>query len=391
MDFHDTPAEAAFRAEVRDWLNDHLVGDFKAFDGRGAPASDEGLELRLAWERELGASGWLGLGFPAEHGGRPATVNELIIFTHECALARTPYRASIQGTEMLGPLLVQFGTEEQKRTYLPGILAGTTIWCQGFSEPDAGSDLPGLRTRAHLDGDEWVVNGQKTWTTFGHHADWIYALVRTDPDSIRNKGLSILMVPMKQPGVEARPIRNIAGGCEFTETWFTDARTPSHNVVGQVNQGFTVALAALGFERGTAVLPYQMLFEREFDDVLALARRNGKAGDPVMRQKLADAFIKLRLLRFNNYRKLTALMRNGILGPESSFGKLYWSTWHQKLSNLEMELMGISSELVGDDYGLDIMQRSFLLSRAETVYGGTSEIHRNTVGERVLGLPKEPR
>lgn len=391
MDFRDTPQEASFRDEVRTWFAEHLVGEFKAFGGRGAPATDEGFELRLAWEQELGRGGWLGLGFPKRYGGREATVNEQIIFTAEYASAAAPYRVSIQGTEMIGPLLVAFGTDEQCRRILPTILSGETLWCQGFSEPDAGSDLPNLHTTARLEGDEWILNGQKTWTTFGHHADWIYVLCRTDPTSTRNKGLSIIMVPMDQPGVEPRPIRNAAGGREFTETWFTDARSHRDNLVGEADQGFTVALAALGFERGTAVLPYQMMFEREMDELIALARNVGRSADPVTRQRLADAWIGLRIMRYNNYRKLTALMRNGVLGPESSFSKLYWASWHQKLSNLEMEVMGIASELVGPNYELDVMQRSFLLSRAETIYGGTNEIHRNTIGERVLGLPKEPR
>ena len=391
MDFRDNSEDAAFRQEVRDWLADHLVGEFRRNRGRGGPISDDAFELRREWERELGRGGWLGLGYPVAYGGRGASVSQQIIFTHECAEARTPYRVSVQGSEMLGPCLLQFGTEEQKRRFLPGILSGEVLWCQGFSEPDAGSDLPGVRTKAVRDGDEWVVTGQKVWTTMGHYCDWIYALVRTDPGRERAAGLSILLVDMHQPGVVTRPIRNIANGSEFDETFFDGARTPGDHVLGPVDDGFRVAMAALGFERGTAVLPYQMLFEQEMDEVIALARRRGLNTDPVVRQRLADAWIGLQVLRYNNYRKLTALMHNGILGPESSFSKLYWATWHQRLSNLEMQLMGAESELVGPGYGLDRMQRSFLVSRAETIYGGTNEIHRNTIGERVLGLPRSPR
>ncbi|HUZ10924.1 MAG TPA: acyl-CoA dehydrogenase family protein [Acidimicrobiales bacterium] len=391
MDFRDSSEDAAFREEVRDWLADHLVGEFRENRGRGAPVSDDAFDLRREWERELGRGGWLGLGYPVAYGGRGASVGQQIIFTHECAKARAPYRVSVQGSEMLGPCLVEFGTEEQKRRFLPGIVSGDSLWCQGFSEPDAGSDLPSVRTRAVRDGDEWVVTGQKVWTTMGHYCDWIYAVVRTDPAGVRTEGLSILLVDMRQPGVVTRPIRNIANGREFDETFFDGARTSLDNVLGPVDGGFRVAMAVLGFERGTAVLPYQMMFEQEMDEVIALARRRGASTDPVMRQRLADAWIGLQVLRYNNYRKLTALMNNGLLGPESSFSKLYWASWHQRLSNLEMELMGPASELVGENYELNLMQRSFLVSRAETIYGGTNEIHRNTIGERVLGLPRSPR
>ena len=391
MDFNDTPAEAKFRDEVRNWLDEHLVGDFKNFGGRGAPVSDDGFDLRREWERELGRGGWLGLGYPCACGGREAPISHQIIFTEECAKARTPYRASVQGSEMLGHCIVGFGNDDQKRRFLPGILSGETLWCQGYSEPDAGSDLTNVRTRAELDGDQWVINGQKVWTTMGHYCDWIYAVVRTDPSQKRNKGLSVLLVDMRQPGVETRPIRNIANGVEFDETFFNDARTGRENLLGPVHDGFGVAMAVLGFERGTAVLAYQMMFELEMQSLIDLARHRDLASGPVVRQRLARAWIGVRILKFNNYRKLTALMRNGVLGPESSFSKLYWASWHQELSNLEMELMGMDSEIVGSGYELDLMQRSFLVSRAETIYGGTNEIHRNTIAERVLGLPKEPR
>jgi len=391
LDFKDTKDEAAFRDEARTWLSEHLVGDFLAFGGRGAPVSDEGFELRREWEKELGRGGWLGLGYPVAYGGRAAPISHQIIFTEECAKARTPYRASVQGSEMLGHCIVEFGTEEQKRQHLPGILAGETLWCQGFSEPDAGSDLTNVRTRGQLDGGEWVIEGQKTWTSMGHYCDWIYAVVRTDPTKERHKGLSVLLVNMRQPGVETRAIRNIANGVEFDETLFKGARTDASNLLGPTHDGFGVAMAALGFERGTAVLPYQMMFELEMESVITLARERGVGGHPVVRQRVADAWIGVQVLKFNNYRKLTALMRNGVLGPESSFSKLYWATWHQRLSSLEMDLQGMQSEIVGPNYELDLMQRSFLVGRAETIYGGTNEIHRNTIGERVLGLPKGPR
>jgi alkylation response protein AidB-like acyl-CoA dehydrogenase len=225
----------------------------------------------------------------------------------------------------------------------------------------------------------------------GHFCDWIYAVVRTDPTQQRNRGLSVLLIDMRQEGVQTQPIRNLAGGLEFDETFFVDARTSAGNVLGPLHDGFAVAMAALGFERGTAVLPYQIMFETETAALINLARSRGLTDNPVVRQRLADAWIGVQVLRFNNYRKLTALRRGGLLGPESSFSKLYWATWHQRLSHLEMTVMGIASDIVGDGYSLDPMQRSLLISRAETIYGGTNEIHRNTIAERVLGLPKSPR
>ncbi|MGD9795731.1 MAG: acyl-CoA dehydrogenase family protein [Acidimicrobiia bacterium] len=391
MDFTDTPSEAAFRDEARTWLAEHLVGDFKAFGGRGAPVDADGFELRREWERELGRDGWLGLGYPVEYGGRDEPISHQIIFTEECAKARAPYRASVQGTEMLGQCVLAFGTTEQKQRFLPSILSGDTLWCQGYSEPDAGSDLTNVSTRAVLDGDEWIINGHKTWTSMGHFCDWIYTVVRTNPTQQRNRGLSVLLIDMRQDGVQTRPIRNLAGGIEFDETFFVDARTSAGNVLGPLHDGFAVAMAALGFERGTAVLPYQIMFETETAALIDLARSRGLTDNAVVRQRLADAWIGVQVLRFNNYRKLTALRRGGLLGPESSFSKLYWATWHQRLSHLEMTIMGIASDIVGDGYSLDPMQRSLLISRAETIYGGTNEIHRNTIAERVLGLPKSPR
>jgi alkylation response protein AidB-like acyl-CoA dehydrogenase len=388
-----SPDETRFRDEVLAWLDEHLVGAFAAFGGRGAAASEEGFELRARWEKELASGGWLGLGFPREYGGRGASVTEQIVFAYECARAKAPYRLSIQGTEMLGPTLVAFGTDEQKRRFLPEILRADVIWCQGFSEPGAGSDLASVRTTAVAEGSEWVLDGQKVWTTFGHHADWIYVLARTDPKAPKHRGLSFLLVPMQQAGVEARPIVNIAGAGEFCEVFFDGARTASDLVVGDVNGGWGVALTTLGFERGTATLPHQMAFEREVDDLIALARARGRGGDPVLRQRLADAWIGVRILAFTNGRKLVSLARgDGSLGPESSIGKIYWSEWHQRLCELKLDVLGPEATLYSYDESEDEgSQRSFLLSRAETIYGGANQIQRNTIGERVLGLPKEPR
>jgi len=250
-----------------------------------------------------------------------------------------------------------------------------------------------VRTTAVLQGGDWVLDGQKVWTTFGHHADWIYVLARTDPQAPKHRGLSLLLVPMHQAGVEVRPIVNIAGAGEFCEVFFDGARTAADLVVGEVNGGWGVALTTLGFERGTATLPHQMAFEREVDDLIALARARGLASDPLLRQRLADAWIGVRILAFTNGRKLVSLARGqSTLGPESSIGKLYWSEWHQRLCELKLDVLGPEAMLYSYDESEDEgRQRSFLLSRAETIYGGANQIQRNTIGERVLGLPKEPR
>ena len=383
-----SPQQAAFRAEVRAWLDEHLVGEFQEFGGRGRASSDEGFDVRQRWEKELARGRWLGLSIPPEYGGRGLGITEQIIFTYEYARAGAPYRLSIQGTDMLGPTLIAFGSEEQKQRFLPSILAAEVIWCQGFSEPEAGSDLAGVRTRAERQGDSWVLNGQKIWTTFGHYADWIYVLCRTDPDAPKHQGLSVLLVPIDQPGVEVRPIRNLADESDFAEVFFTDARTSADLVVGPLHGGWKVALGTLGFERGTATLPYQMKFEREVEALMGLARERGVG--PPLRDRLVAAYIGVRILGFNNLRNLAKLVHgNETLGPESTIMKLYWASWHRRLGELGMDILG--AEAMSLDGPHSDLVKTFLLSRAETIYGGSNQIQRNTIGERVLGLPREPR
>ncbi len=383
-----TPDQVAFRDEFLRWLDEHLVGEFLEFGGRGRASSDEGFEVRQRWEKELARGGWLGLSVPAQYGGRGMGLAEQIIFTYEYARAGAPYRLSIQGTDMLGPTLIAFGSEEQKRRFIPDILEANVIWCQGFSEPEAGSDLAGVRTRAELRGETWLLNGQKIWTTFGHHADWIYVLCRTDPDAPKHQGLSLLLVPIDQPGVEVRPIRNLAGETDFCEVFFTDARTSADLVVGPLNGGWKVAMGTLGFERGTATLPYQMKFEKEVRDLIGIARERGIGA--TARARLVDAYIGVRILGFNNQRNLTALVRgDGTLGPGSSISKLYWASWHRALGELGMDILGPEGMCRGGPH--DDLIQTFLLSRAETIYGGSNQIQRSTIAERVLGLPREPR
>jgi alkylation response protein AidB-like acyl-CoA dehydrogenase len=392
MDAALTEQDRSFRDELRDWLADHLTGDFKAARGVGGPSDDTHWELRLEWEKLLAADRWLNVSWPVEYGGRGGSANQEVIFQVEHARSEAPYWVGVQGRDLFGPTLLEFGTAAQKARFLPAITSVQELWGQGFSEPDAGSDLAGLKTNAVLDGDDWVINGQKTWMTFGDHAHWLYVLCRTDPTAPKHKGISMLLVPRHQPGVDVRPIVNIAKGREFCEVFFSDARTAADLVVGEVNGGWKVVMGTLGNERaGTTVLPFQAMFDREMRDLLALVRARGLDRDPVVRQRVAAAWAGLRIMHLNNDRLLTSTLQGGHPGPESSIGKLFWSQWHRDFGELMVDLMGPAGLVVGDgDRELGPMQRSFLNSRAETIYGGANEIQRNIVGERVLGLPKEP-
>jgi len=392
VDLRFSAADLAFAAEVRDWLGKHLTGRFANLVGRGGSGNEEFYELRLEWERELHAGGWTGLGWPAEYGGRPASMTQRVLFEYEYAKAGAPYRAGFQGTNLLGPTLIAHGTPEQKQRFLPRILAGEEVWCQGFSEPGAGSDLASVRTRAVLDGTEWVVDGQKIWTSHAHQADWIYLLVRTDPAAPRHRGLSMLLVPMRQRGIEVRAIRGMAGNSEFNEVFLSGARTDRSLVVGELNQGWKVAMSTLEHERGIAMLGYQNQFESEFASVLRTARQQESVADAGLRQRLVDSFVGLNVMRYITLRTLTGLLQpGGEGGAQTSLLKLVWPRWHQELGELEMDLLGASSQIVGDDYELDPFQRTYLLSRAESIYGGTRQIHLNIVAERLLGLPRDPR
>ena len=392
MDLRFSAADLAFAAEVRDWLGTHLTGRFADLVGRGGSGNEELYELRLEWERELHAGGWTGLGWPAEYGGRPASMTQRVLFEYEYAKAGAPYRAGFQGTNLLGPTLIAHGTPEQKQRFLPRILAGEQVWCQGFSEPGAGSDLASVRTRAVLDGTEWVVDGQKIWTSHAHQADWIYLLVRTDPAAPRHRGLSMLLVPMRQRGIEVRAIRSMAGTSEFNEVFLSGARTDRSLVVGELNQGWRVAMSTLEHERGIAMLGYQNQFESEFASVLRAACEQGSVADAGLRQRLVDSFGGLNVMRYITLRTLTGLLQpGGEGGAQTSLLKLVWPSWHQELGELELDLLAAAAQIVGEDYQLNPFQRTYLLSRAESIYGGTRQIHLNIVAERLLGLPRDPR
>ncbi|CAB4863540.1 unannotated protein [freshwater metagenome] len=385
-------SDEEFRQSARQWLAEHVVGEYAALRGRGGPGDEEvGFDLRVEWERELGAAGWIGLGWPLSHGGSGATVSQQIIWAEEYTRSQAPARVNHMGENLLGPTLIEYGTPAQCAQFLPGILDGTQRWCQGYSEPNAGSDLANVQTKAVLDDTtgtpEWVLNGQKVWTSLAHVSHWCFVVARTEAGSARHRGLSFLLVPMEQPGVETRIIRQPTGGGEFNETFFTDARTPVDMIVGAPGDGWRVAMGLLGFERGISTLAQQVGFERELQGTIELARAFGRADDPVMRQRLMRAHTGLQLLRWNALRS----MGSGVPGPEASISKLFWGSWHRDLGELMMDIMGAAG-LVGEGfpYELSLEQKLFLFTRSDTIYGGSNEIQRNVLGERVLGLPKEP-
>jgi alkylation response protein AidB-like acyl-CoA dehydrogenase len=413
VDFRWSAEDEAFREEVRSWLKEHLVGEYAALGSGGGPADETGWDVRLEWEKQLGEAGWIGLGWPKAYGGRQASITQQLIFNEEYAKANAPARVSFFGEGLLGPTLIAFGTEEQKQRFLPGILRCTELWCQGFSEPDAGSDLANVKTRAILDGDEWVVNGQKVWTTLAHHSDWIFAVCRTDPDAPKHKGLSFILLPMDQPGIEVKPLKQLTGSAEFNEVFFTNVRAPKENVVGGLNNGWKVAMTTLGFERGSSATTSHRRFEKELDAIIDNARDNGKIDDPTIRQSLAKQWSKIQIMRINGYRTLSAAVQSkkdlGVAALGAT-NKMFWSETHRDTMNLAMDILGPHAQIltanVTDedefvpgygrrrgraDYPVSILQASFFFSRSETIWGGTAEIQRNIVGERVLGLPKEPK
>ncbi|MDQ8706065.1 acyl-CoA dehydrogenase family protein [Streptomyces sp. LHD-70] len=381
-----------FRAEVRGWLRGNLTGEFASLRGRGGPGREhEAFAERLAWERHMAAAGWTCVGWPKEYGGRGATLEQQVAFHEEYALADAPARVNHIGEQLLGPTLIAFGTPEQRERFLPRIVAVEELWCQGYSEPDAGSDLANLRTRAELDGEEWAVTGQKTWTSLAHESDWCFVVARTEQGSTRHQGLSYLLVPLDQPGVEVRPIAQLTGTCEFNEVFFDGARTAAGNIVGAPGEGWKVAMATLGFERGVSTLGQQVGFRRELEVVIELAKRNRAAEDPLIRDRIAQAWIGLEIIRGNALRMLDGVAA-GAPGPEASIGKIFWATWHRELGELAMDVCGADGMLAaGEPYDLDDFQRLFLFSRSDTIYAGSNEIQRNIIAERVLGLPKEVR
>ncbi len=384
-----TPAQEAFRHEVAGWLAGQLDGPFAML--RGLRSQSALADERRAWERALFEAGWSVIGWPRAHGGRGASLAEQVIFAEEYARAGAPGRMSHIGVELAGPTLIHFGSPAQQARFLPRIARGDDYWAQGYSEPGAGSDLGAVRTRARRDGDAWVIDGQKIWTSLAQFADWIFVLVRTEPGSAGTKGLSFLLVPTRQPGITIRPIRQMNGQAEFSETFFDGARTAADNVVGGVGNGWQVAMGLLAFERGVSTLGQQMGFIAEYDALVAAAKANGAARDPLIRQRLARAYAGLRIMRYAALRTLSAEEGHS-LSREASTHKIYGASWHRALGELAMDIVGQGGEIAdGPGYDFPLLPDLFLSSRAATIYGGTNQIQRNLIAERALGLPREPR
>ncbi len=382
-------ADEAFRAECADWLQGQMAGEFA--DIKGITKLTAKPERRREWEQQLAEHGWACIGWPKAWGGRDATLAQQVIFAEEYARADVPGRVNHIGVELAGPTILAFGSDEQKQRFLPGIAAGKTIWCQGFSEPNAGSDLASVRTRARLDGEEWVVNGQKIWTSLAHISDWIFVVTRSEEGSAGPKGLTFLMMNLHQPGIEVRPIRQINGDAEFNETFFTDARCPADSLIGAVGDGWRIAMGLLAFERGVSTLGQQMGFRNELDGIIAAAKANGAAQDPLIRQRIAQAEIGLRLMRYGALRMLSQTDHSAIGGAALTY-KIQWASWRRSLGELAMDVLGQAGEVSAHaDYEWDMLPNLFLYSRADTIYGGTNQIQRNLIAERGLGMPREPR
>ena len=405
MDPTHSPRAERFRARVRAFLAEQLPPNWAGLGALESRAEAEAFVAR--WRRTLHAHGLLGLTWPPEYGGAGLGKLEQVVLVQECARVGVPAMGlnDMVSIKMLGGTLLLWGTEEQKRRFLPRVLTGEDVWCQGFSEPEAGSDLASLRTRARLVGDRWVIDGQKIWTTRAREANWIFALVRTDPAAPKHRGISFLLVPMDQPGVEVRPIRSLSGDSEFNEVFFTGATTPADHVVGPVNGGWEVAKSLLGLERGDEAATNPVLFRAELDRLAAMVRERGRSRDPVVRQRLAQAYVRCEIMRFLGLRTLTdVLAGDGTPGPASSVSKLYWSEYHKEVADLAVAVLGPDALVVDgrgplrsfrtDDPGAPNRSGSWLgtlyNAAAGTIYAGTSQIQREILAESVLGLPREP-
>lgn len=388
MDLNYSAEDDAFRQEFRDWLEANIVGKFAALRGLGGSGREhEAFEERLEWNQHMAAHGWSCVSWPKEHGGRGLSLQQQVIFHEEYARANAPARVNHLGEELLGPTLIAFGTPEQQARFLPKIIAVEELWCQGYSEPGAGSDLAGVKTKARLEDGKWVVDGQKVWTSLAHTADWCFVIARTEPGSVKHRGLSYLLVPMDQPGVEIRPILQLTGTSEFNEVFFDGATTDEDLVVGEPGAGWSVAMGTLGFERGVSTLAQQIAFQRELQLIIDLARTNGAIEDPIIQDQIVKSQMGLDMLRMHGLRTLS-----GEQGIEASITKLLWAPWHRSLGELAMAVAGAGGLTVAQaPYELDELQALYLFSRADTLYGGSDEIQRNVIAERVLGLPKEAR
>ena len=396
MDFKLSPEQERFRAELRGWLEANSPGDWGKIRA-GLKTRAAQAEFLIGWQRKLHGAGYVGLHWPTAYGGRGGTVLEQAIFYEEMARARAPELPNAIGLDMAGPAIIAHASERQKQAHLSKILSAEHIFCQGFSEPNAGSDLANLQTRAVLDGDHYVLNGQKVWTSMAHVAAWGFFLVRTDPTAAKHKGITFLLLDMKSPGLTIRPLRQITGEAEFNEVFLENVRVPAGNVVGKVNEGWGVALTTLAYERDVLTMIRHISLRTALHKLLALAKRTMKDGrpaseDPVVRQKIAALSIGERVLQLNGYRSLTKILRGGAPGPEGSTSKLFWSLLDQELAELATEIIGPYSQIkAGGPHAPDEGEWEFycLLARGSGIRAGTTEILRNILGERVLGLPKD--
>jgi alkylation response protein AidB-like acyl-CoA dehydrogenase len=395
MDFTLSPEQEAFRDEVRAWLRQNLPPDWAARPTTDVPRADM-YDLGRVWQRKLHDAGLIGLTWPKEYGGRGLNWMEELIFHQEMVLHKAPPPLNVLGIGMAGPTIIAYGTEEQKRRYLEKILTCEEIWCQGYSEPNAGSDLAALQTRAVREGDDYVVNGQKVWTSLAHIADWMMLLARTSPEAPKHKGITYFLVDMHAPGVSVRPLRQLTGDAEFNEVFLENVRVPAANILGGLDGGWQVGITTLMYERLALGFGLQARFQIALEATLGLARRMRRDGrpaaeDPVMRQKLAQLVIDNAVFKYTGARAITRLLKGERPGPEASAGKIWWCERHQALQDVAQELLGLHGQVGrGSPWAVDggIWQYSFLRSRANSIEGGTTEIQRNIIGERVLGLPR---
>ncbi len=390
MDLNLTPGEREFRDEFRAWLAANVPEEW-AGGGTGSEDRAEYIEYLRVWQRRLYDGGWAGISWPKEFGGRGATLIEQAIFQEELARAGAPQLIGTIGLSLVGPTIIALGTEEQKARYLPKILSGAEIWCQGFSEPNAGSDLAALGTKSARDGEEFVVNGQKIWTSFAQMADWCLLLVRTDSEAPKHKGITCLLADMRAEGVTVRPLRQMSGDSGFNEVFFSNVRIGPEQVLGEVNKGWTTAITALMNERANLGSGIQVVFKRQLEALIARSKtieRDGRPAseDPLVRQKLAQAYLELEILRLNTNRALTSLSKSAVPGAEGSIQKLYWSEMNQRTQQYAQEILGPYGQLKEFDQGT--WEYAYLRTRGNTIEAGTSEIQRNIIAERVLGLPK---
>lgn len=393
MDLNLTHEEIAFRDEFRAWLAANVPKDWSVW--REKPLEEAFSYLR-AWQRKLQEGGWAAVSWPKEYGGRSASLMQQAIFWEEMASVEAPPLANALGLGLIGPTIIAYGTDAQKKRFIPKILSAEEIWCQGFSEPNAGSDLASLQTEAWLEGDHYIVNGQKVWTSYGWVGDWCELVVRTDREAAKHKGLTVLLVDMKSPGVEVRPLRQMTGESEFSELFFREVCVPAENVLGKVNDGWNVAMSTLMYERGSYGARLHLLFKRNINRLMQIARtipRNGRtaADDPVIRQKLAQCYAEIEIMRLNQLRAFSRITATGVPGPEGSIQKIFWSELNQRVQQLAQEIMGPYGQLLAADaHAVDkgVWSYGYLRTRGNTIEAGTSEVQRNIIGHFVLGLPR---